>query len=434
MRRLLLLGLNHQTAPVEVRERVAFGGAQQRRAIECFRHRYPETELVLLSTCNRVELYLSRSVHGHPRAEELIGFLAEFHQVPADLFRSVLYEKAERDAVEHLFSVAASLDSMVLGETQILGQVRGAYELAAELGSAGTALHPLFQRALAVGKQVMHETPLAEGRTSVASVAVDYARRIFATFADKSLLCVGAGKMTALVLQSFVTLHPKQIRVCNRDLEKGALLAGRFGGSAVPFDSLPQHLASADIVITSTGAPHPIITKRQVESILRQRRYRPIFLIDLAVPRDVESAAGELENVYLFNLDDLQRVVQTTQAQRGGAVESARQIVTRHVTDFLASQRQRELGPIIDRLYKRFHEMAREEVQRTVGKLPNAGDAEKQHLEDLARRIVNKLLHDPIRSIRDNDPQHASGAAYLHAVEKLFHLNAEDDGPGDPLK
>ncbi len=254
MERLVLLGLNHTTAPVQVREKVAFGPEQTRAALNAMREKFPQAEIVLLSTCNRVEFYVSRAVHGHPRTDEMRTFLSEFHSLPAEEMTPHLYEKSDREAVEHLFTVASSLDSMVLGETQILGQVRGAYELASAARTAGPLLHPLFQRAIAVGKQVMHETALNEGRLSIASVAVDYAKRIFDQFDDKTVLCVGAGKMTQLVMKHFAGLHPLRQLVSNRDPVKAEKLAAEFGGEVVPFEFLTEHIASADIVITSTGA------------------------------------------------------------------------------------------------------------------------------------------------------------------------------------
>jgi glutamyl-tRNA reductase len=436
MQRLLLLGLNHTTAPLEVRERLAFGSGQGRAAVAAFRERHPAAEAVLLSTCNRVELYVGRHAHTSLGLDELVAFLAEFHDVPAAAFRDHLYHKAGRDAVEHLFTVACSLDSMVLGETQILGQVRDAYDAAREMQAAGALLNPLFQRAVAVGKQVMHETSLSEGRLSVASVAVDYAKRIFEHFGDKTILCVGAGKMASLVLQNFVGLSPGRLLVCNRDTTKAEALAAQFKGQAVPFDRLNNHLIAADIVVTSTGSAHPIITRKSFQPLLRLRRYRPIFLIDIAIPRDVESSVGDLDHVYLYNVDDLQQVVANTVAQRTGAIDAARAIVARHVDEFAAWHRQREMGPIIDRLSKRYHRVAKEELDRTVNKLSNVTPADRANLEDLVRRVVNKLLHNPIRTLRTSEGQH-SGLTYLHAMEKLFDLEKAEEAeaaipPEDP--
>jgi glutamyl-tRNA reductase len=435
---LLLLGLNHTTAPLEVRERLAFNDAQRRAAVQALRARFPKCEAVLLSTCNRVELYVGRQGHGNPSVREMTEFLAGFHSVAATDLDEHLYHKTDRQVVEHLFTVASSLDSMVLGETQILGQVREAYDASQALGATGGVLNPLFQRAVAVGKQVMRETPIAEGRLSVASVAVDYAKRIFERFDDKTVLCVGAGKMAQLVLQHLAGLSPRRLLVCNRNTARATPLAETFGGEAVPFDRLGDHLVAADIVVSSTGSADPVITRALFEPLLRRRRYRPIFLIDMAVPRDVEAAVGELDSVFLYNLDNLQQVVLATRSQRGEVVDAARTIVTRQVEEYAVWHRQRELGPAIDRLYKHYHRLAQDEVARTITKLPNVGDAERAHLEDLARRLVNKLLHGPIQTLRQSDGPHVGGGVpYPYALEKLFGLGDVPDhsaaaGPANP--
>ncbi|HEV2295909.1 MAG TPA: glutamyl-tRNA reductase [Tepidisphaeraceae bacterium] len=422
MQRLLLLGLNHSTAPLAVRERLALNAEQRAAALGAFRAKFEGCEAVLLSTCNRVELYAARAAHGQPRPEEMVEFLASFRSIPAGEFRQHLYQKSERGVVEHLFTVASSLDSMVVGETQILGQVREAYDAARALGATGALLNPLFQRASAVGKQVMTETSLGEGRMSVASVAVDHAGRIFDHFDDKTVLCIGAGKMTSLVIRGFAALKPKRLLCCNRDPVKAQKLAATFGGQAVVFERLDEHLIAADIVVSSTGSAVPIITRSRFETLLRQRRYRPVFLIDIALPRDVEPGVGELENVYLYNLDDLQQAVSSTQSQRTESLNAARAIVARHVEGFLAWHRAREMGPFIERLSARYHQLAREELERTIAKLGDVTEAEKAHLEELTRRIVNKLLHDPITALRQSDSPHAPATAYLHAMEKLFQL------------
>jgi glutamyl-tRNA reductase len=410
MQRLILLGINHTTAPLEVREKIVFGAEQRAAALARLRERFPGAEAVLLSTCNRVELYVSRATHAHPRHEEMAEFLADFHGMRAEALEPFVYAKSNRAVVEHLFLVACSLDSMVLGETQILGQVREAYFAARDAAAAGAMLNSLFQRALAVGKQVMGETALGEGRLSVASVAVSYARRIFDSFADKTVLSIGAGKMSTLVLRHFADLGPGKMIVANRDAEKAAALAGQFGAAHASLAALPELLAQADIVVSSTGAAEPIITRKTVEQALRQRRYKPVFLIDIAMPRDIEASVGTIDNVYLYNLDDLQKVVAATRGQRQGAIDAATKIVLGHVEQYAQSK---------------------EEVARALGKLPGATAEEKAHLEDLGRRIVNKILHDPIHALRLRDSQHPPAAQYLHAVENLFNLklDAEEAEP-----
>jgi glutamyl-tRNA reductase len=423
MYRLMVLGLNHTTAPLAVREKLAFSAAQQRRAIQVFRERFGDAEVVLVSTCNRVELHCARPIHGHPRIEEIIEFLGEFHGIAPAQFSEHLYTHSEMEAVRHLFTVASSLDSMVLGETQILGQVRNAYDLACELKSAGPVLNPLFQRAIAVGRQVMRDTALTEGRVSVASVAVDYARQIFDRFDNKTVLSIGAGKMATLALAHFAMLKPGRLLICNRDLAKAQRLSERFEGQAVPLDGLSDHLVAADIVITSTGSSEPIITRAQFAGLLPARRYRTIFLIDIALPRDVEESVGDLENVYLYNLDDLQQVVARTHHERAGAVQVARTIVEQQVQDYAAWHRAREMGPLIDRLYKRSSQMAMDEVNRIITRLGHDGEEHRPQLEELARRIVNKLLHQPMQTLRSTDGLHSP--VTLGAMEKLFGLSSD---------
>src|SRR5688572_11401184 len=288
MQRLLLLGLNHTTAPLEVRERLAFSPEQRIEALSALRQQFEGVEAVMLSTCNRVELYAARAIHGHPREAEMIDFLAAQRHVPADQLRPHLYQKSEREAVEHLFAVASSVDSMVIGETQILGQLRDAYDESRAAGAVGAALNPLFQRALAVGKQVMTQTAIGEGRVSVGSVAVDCAGHIFEHYADKTVLCIGAGKMATLVLQNFSALKPRRMLVANRTADKAAALAQRFGATPVGFDQLDEHLVTADVVVTSATVDEPIITRARFEPLRKARRYRPIFLIDIALPRNVD--------------------------------------------------------------------------------------------------------------------------------------------------
>jgi glutamyl-tRNA reductase len=429
MDRFRLVGLNHTTATLEVRERLALDAGRHREIIETVKGTF-NCEAVALSTCNRVELYI-----GHPDSppdvQDVTRVLSAFHGIEPEKFAAHLYERTGRAAIAHLFNVAASLDSMVLGETQILGQVRQAYDTSRKLGAAGPVLHPLFQRALSVGKEVQTHTNLSEGRLSIASVAVDYARGIFDHFDDKTILCIGAGKMTSLVLQHFAPLKPGRLIICNRDPEKAAILAERFAphltAESAPIEHLDDQLAMADIIVSSTGAAHPIIYRDQFAKVLRRRRYRPAFLIDLAVPRDIEAAVGELEHVYLYNLDDLQRVVARTRGQRSQSLDAAQAIVNRHVDEFDAWLERRALGPAIEQLYARYHTMANEELNRVMGKMTHLSDAERAHLQEMTRRIVNKVLHDPVDALNHADSAHGSPSQYRHAIEKLFKLDSDSE-------
>lgn len=434
MQRVLLIGLNHTTAPVEVRERLAFAPQRVQHAIDELRSRVPGCEAVVLSTCNRVELYLAAPTEIERQA--VIRFLADFHQLPEAAFATHLYEMRGRSAIEHLFAVACSLDSMVLGETQIIGQVRHAYEVSRGIGATGAILNPLFQRAVSVGKEVLSATQLSDGRVSVASVAVDYAKRIFETFEDKTVLCLGTGKMSQLVLSHFAKLKPKHMLVSSRSIERAREVATQYKGEGVSTDRLDEHLVRADVVVSSTGHPVTLVTRSRFEPLMRQRRYRPVFFIDIAVPRDIEPAVGELEGVYLYNLDDLQEVVVRTMDERGQSVEAARSIVVGHVEAFMRWHRQREIGPMIDALYKRYNQIARGELDRTAARMQL--DAEqRQHLEELAHRLVQKMLHDPVTQLRESG-QHENTQAYAHAIERLFKLDLpasdqpnEDDRTGE---
>lgn len=425
MSSLLLLGLNHSTAPLEVRENLALSDPQQRQALCAVGERFVGCEAVLLNTCNRVELYLGGEPGTLPPVDHVIQFLGELQHQPGERFREHLYQKRDEQVVRHLFSVACSLDSMVVGETQIIGQVRQAYERSRALGQARGVLHPLFQRAAAVARQVQRDTGLCEGRHSVAGVAVDYARRIFDHFHDKTVLCVGAGKMVFLVLQQFVQLKPGRLIVCNRDPVKAQSLAERFGGSGAGIDMLDDQLTAADVVITSTGASRPLITRPAFEQILRRRRYRPIFMIDIAVPRDVDPSVGDLDHVYLYNLDDLQRAVDATHSRRSEAIAQARRIVDENVQQFMAWSRGRAMGPVIDRLYTRSHELASRELEKILSRMPDLSEARKDELRRATRQIVNKLLHDPVQRLRDGQSIHGGPNVYVHALEKLFRLDAD---------
>ena len=419
MQRLIMVGMNHATAPLPIREKCAFSAEQRQLALAKFAETYPEAETVLVSTCNRVELYASRPVHSRPRLEDLVAFIADFHGLDVSELSPHIYERANRDVVEHLFTVASSLDSLVVGETQILGQIREAYELSQKADAGSSLLHPLFQRAIAAAREVMAKTGITEGRRSIASIAVEYARQIFETFNDKTVMSIGAGKMSTLALQHFSELHVKRLIVCNRDLGKAEALAGTFGGEAAPLETLLDHLAEADIVISSTGSQLPIITTAMFQQVMKRRRWRPVFLLDIALPRDVGEGVGELENVYLYNIDDLQQVAAATDSNRKVSVEAARAMVLKQVDDFVSWHTAREVGPLIEELFAKSHGIAKEEVQRTLNKLPDITPEQRQQVEEMARRIVNKLLNDPVRAVRDSG---IGSGVFVRTVAKMFKL------------
>ncbi|MBI2194404.1 MAG: glutamyl-tRNA reductase [Planctomycetes bacterium] len=436
--KLAALGLNHRSAPVEIRERLAFTPEQAARALEMLRSQAGVSEAVVLSTCNRVELYACRPdepIH----FRDLQAFLARFHQLPEEQFSSCLYKYRDAEAIEHLFLVACSGDSMVLGETQILSQVKEAYRVAAQAGMAGPLLGRLFQHALAVGKEVHTLTGIGKLKISVSSVAVDFAEKIFTSLAGRTLLVLGAGKVSELTLKHMVHKGVQTILVSNRTPEKAEQLARAFGGRSLPFELMLENLTLADIVISSTGSPKPIIHPQQVREALRRRRHQPMFLIDIAVPRDIDPAVNEMDNVFLYDIDDLEKAVAENRAARQSEILECRRLVAERVDQFVNAIRIRDAGPVIARLTEKVHQMRQQELERTLNKLGALSAKDREEIEYMTKRIINKLLNSPISTIRQEVAK-GDGHRILDAAEKLFDLDsdseeaAKDEGKDERLE
>lgn len=430
--RLLVVGLNHRTAPLNVRETLAFSPERTRAAIELFKRRFPAGEAVILSTCNRVELYIARPLRAEPTLESLTDFLAEFHALPVEQFRSHLYHHEDRAMVEHLFRVAASLDSMVVGETQILAQVKQAYQVAGQTGSAGKVFHTLFQRALAAAKDVHESTELSAGRLSVASVAIDLTRSVFDRFDDKTILCIGAGKMVTLMLRHLQELAPRKLLITNRSLDRAQRVAEQFRGEARPFEQLDALLIEADIILTSTGSSEPIITAQRFKGLLKPRRYRPAVIVDIAVPRDVEAAVGDFDNIYLYNVDDLQEVAAGNRQKREQEIAASKVVLDGHVEEFLRWFAARDVGPLVKALYEHCNELARAELEQFCARHPDASPEERADMERMAHRLVGKILHGPVTQIT-SQAEATARPMLAAAMRTLFSLEADGGlGPGDP--
>src|SRR5262245_16558144 len=332
---LLVVGCSYRTAPVEVRERLAFGQDRLLPALDQL-VAHCDCEAIILSTCNRIELYLARDDGREgPDSVAISQYLSDFHRVAIRDFSSCLYEYRQADAINHLFRVVASLDSMIVGETQIAGQVKHAYEVARARGTAGPALHALFQRALLVAKRVRTETDISKGHVSVSSAAVEYVRQVFDHFHDKTVLVIGAGKMGELTLRHLHGLRPQQIWVVNRSSAKGEEVAAGCGGRMSPWEHLDDRLAEADIVLSTTGAAEPIVSLERYQRIRRRRRGGPVVILDIAVPRDFDPRIHDGETTCLFNIDDLHRIRERTLAERQKQVAPAEVIVTSEVQRFL---------------------------------------------------------------------------------------------------
>lgn len=430
--KLQVVGCSHHHSRVQVRERIAFTLEQARDALSLFRRRFPESEAVLLSTCNRVELYTASEAAGRcPTHHEVIDFLAEFHGVePADIFDD-LFERTNEDAVRHLFSVAASLDSMVVGEAQILSQVKQAYDLATAGESVGPLTHLAFQAALGVAKRVATETAIHHKRVSIPSVAIkDFARGVFETFHDKQVLVVGAGEMAEEALRYVIDEGARQITIVNRTLSRGQELAERLGDAvdtkvaprAAPWEHLLELLVKADLVISATGASEPIVLSAEYHRVQELRSQKLQVILDLAVPRDFDPEIGKHEvGVYLYSVDDLRKVCDRNKREREREWPKAERIIEEETARFMADWRHRATGPTIARLRARAEAVKTEEVTRLFNKL---GDLDPRRKDEIARafdRVINKLLHPPLESLRD---EAESGGVHglLDALKRLFQI------------
>jgi glutamyl-tRNA reductase len=431
--RLLALGVDHRTAPTAVREALAFEGARLDEGLDALRTAVPGVEAVILSTCNRVELYVATGDDdARPEVEDLAAWLAGFHGVPAATLAGHLVAHHDEAVVGHLFRVAASLESLVLGEGQILGQVRDAYRAAAARGAVGPILHGLFQRALRVGKLVRERTGMDQGRLSIASVAVDLARDVFDSFGDKTVLVVGAGKMADLTLQHLSTLKPGRVLITNRSFDRACEAAGRRGAQAVPFDRLDDALTEADVVISTTAAERPIVEHARYAELQRRRRGgRLALILDIAVPRDFDPRIGDLDQVLLYNVDDLRAQVEQNLRRRRAQIEPAQELIERETTAFLAELRhQRHAGALLRQLGDYGDAIAARELSRFLAACPDLSDAQRQAAEHLVHRLKNQFLHHPraaLRTAADAPPDTAAPHPLLAAVRHLFGLG---DGHG----
>ena len=427
---LLLVGVSHRTAPIELRERLDFSASGVDRALSALAGSAAGREATIVSTCNRVELYVGCD---EPEAARIAvqQFLTEFHGIPAEQLSPHLYVKTGRDAVTHLFRVAAGLDSLVMGEPQVLGQVKDAFNLATKFGCTGTLLNKLFHAAFAVGKRVRSETALSEGAVSVSYAAVALARKIFGNLKGRTVLVIGAGEMGKLTALHMQSQGIGRLVITSRTATHAAALADSIGGAAVPWESLGSALAGADIVITATGASTPIISRSMIAQTMKAGRQQPLFVIDIAVPRDVEPEVGELEQVFLYNIDDLQAVVQENISKRGSEAADAEQIVTQEVGRFLAWLNSRGAVPTVEALRQRFESIRQSELRRLEPKLASLPPDARARVDEVTRLIVEKLLINPteqLKMISDAD----TVASYSDTLNRLFNL-AEDSADDRPL-
>lgn len=421
---LLVVYCTHQTAQLAVRERLAFPNAETlARAYQRLRELFPETEVVILSTCNRVELYLAQGGGGAPLGlSQMAQFLAEFHQVPLDDFVGELREAHGPAAVRHLFEVVSSLDSMVLGEPQIVSQVKEAYRQAEQNAACGPLTHALFQGAIRVSARVRTDTKLSEGRVSIASVAVgDFARGIFDHFADKLVLVIGAGEMAEETLRYLREEGVREVVVVNRSEERARALATAWGGVAAPWTELDRWLSKADVIVSTTGADRPIVDVTRFRQARRPYADRSVFILDLGAPRDFDPAVGDLENVFLYDIDHLRQTCEENRKARSREVEKARQIIEEETAHFLAEFSRRANSELVVRLRESWHEVAQQELDKLFRRCAHWPNEDREAVERTVERIVNKLLHPPLEALRD-ETQRGEHHGLIYALKRLFRL------------
>jgi glutamyl-tRNA reductase len=428
--KLLALGVDHRRAPTSIREALAFEGARHDEGLDALARAFPGGEFVLLSTCNRVEVYSAGDASTIPTTGALIDFLAHFHARPADEFASHLVDHHDAQAVSHLFKVAASLESLVLGEGQILGQVRDAYKAADSRKAVGPILHAVFSHALRVGKLVREQTGMDKGKLSIASVAVDVAKDVFDTFVDKTVLVIGAGKMADLTLQHLATLRPGSILITNRNPERAEAAASRWGGRAVPFEKLEHALVEADLVVSTTAAVQPIVDLATYARVQKARKYRLALILDIAIPRDFDPRIGDLDRVTLYNVDDLQGRAEQNRQQRQKGVDPALAIIERETKLCLASLHHRTHAGLVLRQLGDYADAVRlRELETLFARQPDLTQGQRDDIAHTLQRLQNQFLHHPRTALRTAASAEPAEHPHplLHAVKALFGLTEGSD-------
>ena len=414
---LVVVGVNHRTAPVEVRERVVFDPARIPDALRELTSLPEVRESIIVSTCNRTELYCVTD-----QGEAALGeWLQRYHQLGSSIHHC-LYRHDDMRAVTHAFAVASGLDSMVLGEPQILGQLKDAYRTALDAGTTGPTLNRLFQAAFSVAKRVRTETQIGANAVSVASAAVSMAKTVFSSFDTRTALMVGAGETIALAARHLHADGLRRMIVANRSVDRARELAAEFQGFAISLEEIPSHLREADIVVASTASPNPIITRAMTANALRARKRRPMFMVDIAVPRDIEPEVAELEDVYLFTIDDLQSVVKENMEGRRQAAREADQMIAAEADRFEMKLRTRDAAPTIRRL-RHQAEQARKHTLDQARHMLAAGRSAEEVLDFLSATLTNRLIHAPSQRLRD--AAESGDDAIIEAITNIYHLDRD---------
>jgi glutamyl-tRNA reductase len=421
MKAIILIGLNHKTAPVHIRECLAFSDEETHSALSRLR-KYPDIEeAMLFSTCNRVELLLAAKAAA-PAIEVAKVFLADFKQLPLNDFDDALYLHNGDDAIRHVFRVGASLDSMVVGEPQILGQIKSAYRAATQAKSSGVVLNRLLHRTFFVAKRIRSETGIGDNAVSISYAAVELGRKIFNQLEGKRVLLIGAGEMAELAVEHLIRQHSGAIFVANRTFERGVALADAFSGTAIRFEEIPEYLSQVDIIISSTGAKGYVIDRDQVKSVMRRRRNRPIFFIDIAVPRDIDPQINALNNTYVYDIDDLKGVIDENIEDRNKEAVKAERIIDEAVIHFNKWLDGLGIVPTIKALRTKIKTLADEEVQKTMHQLNHLSAKDRKAIARMIDALTNKILHHPTDYLKSNGCQ-GERAESLDIARKLFNID-----------
>jgi glutamyl-tRNA reductase len=420
---ILVVGLNHKTAPIEVREKVAFDGPKLEEAVNILKTFDAVKENIILSTCNRVEIYagvneINAGVKG------IKDFISDFHKVPKDLLDKSLYIHKGQEAIRHMYRVAASLDSMVVGEPQILGQLKDAYDAALTNKTTGIYLNRLMRKSVSVAKRIRTETKIAESAVSISFAAVELAKKIFDDLATKSFMLIGAGEMAELAARHLINSGVKDVYVTNRTTARAEELAHEFHGKVILFDNFTLELRHTDIVICSTGAPHYILMKDQVHKIMKERKQKPMFIIDISVPRNIDPQINDLDNVYLYDVDNLQGIIDINIQERAREAEKAEQIVDEEIGSFLKWTASLTATPTIVALRNKAEGIRKDELEKTLKKMGPLEEKTIRSIEQLTASIVNKLIHPPTAALKAEEEDKEQ---MLGIIQKLYNLEIESD-------
>lgn len=431
MDEIIILGLNHKTAPVELRECLAFSGDETDALLQSFSDHPAIRESIVVSTCNRVEILLTTSEPDKAIAAAQ-QFISEFKSVPVSRFKDSLYIHHGDKAVRHIFRVAASLDSMVVGEPQILGQIKDAYRTAIQKKTSGVVLNRLLHKTFFAAKRVRSETGIGDHAVSISYAAIELGRKIFGSLEGARVMLIGAGEMAELAVEHLIRHRAGAIYVANRTFERGMELARRFKGSAIRFDEISEMLKEVDIIISSTGASGYVVLRDQVKGIMRGRKHRPLFFIDIAVPRDIDPGINRMDNAYVYDIDDLKGVIDENIEDRNREAVKAERIIDAAVVSFQKWRESLDVVPTIKALRGKMSDIARSEVEKTLSSMHHLSEADAEAIHRMTEALVNKMMHDPTIFLKNNGCQQDK-TYYVDIVRKLFNLdssglNAMDSG------